>query len=74
MKKLLMGLSTDELKLLAVELGEKGFRGKQVVAMCSGCNSGSSSLCESCSEKDKPGSLANHNCNRGMNGHAFLKG
>jgi 23S rRNA (adenine2503-C2)-methyltransferase len=30
MKKILIGLSTEELKLLAVELGEKGFRGKQV--------------------------------------------
>ena len=30
MKKLLLGMSTADLKLLAVELGEKEFRGKQV--------------------------------------------
>jgi 23S rRNA (adenine2503-C2)-methyltransferase len=30
MKKILLGLSDDELKLIAAEAGEKGYRGKQV--------------------------------------------
>lgn len=34
-----------------------GFRGKQANLACLGCNSGGN-LCDSCSEKDKPGSMA----------------